>query len=255
MGSAMQAAGVRLYATMKMTCASLASDIGTAQAGPPIPYAAMQRLYGNALSRSVQCSGRLPERHIRTSERRDCRDPRQPGAPEPGPAGVRRHVQEALPGHGADPVSAPLTTGRAGGPTTDLDASGLTLAELCTLSAPVWALMRMNQYGGGAIIFGLERSEQSGAVDILVALNGSRSRAGQRRARLGRLTRVQEICPRAVRRRRFRDLPAGRFAVRRYTLTGSEGYMDAGQPHRQQAGGVSGASPGQSLAMLSLHTR
>ena len=50
MGSAMQAAGVRLYATMKMTCASLASDIGTAQAGPPIPYAAMQRLYGNALA-------------------------------------------------------------------------------------------------------------------------------------------------------------------------------------------------------------
>ena len=30
--------------------------------------------------------------------------------------------------------------------------------------------MRMNQYGGGAIIFGLERSEQSGAVDILVTL-------------------------------------------------------------------------------------
>ena len=28
----------------------------------------------------------------------------------------------------------------------------------------------MNQYGGGAIIFGLERSEQSGAVDILATL-------------------------------------------------------------------------------------
>jgi hypothetical protein len=28
----------------------------------------------------------------------------------------------------------------------------------------------MNQYGGGAIIFGLEPSEQSGAVDILATL-------------------------------------------------------------------------------------
>ena len=46
----MQAAGVRLYATMTVACASLASDIGTAQAGPPIPYGAMQRLYGKALT-------------------------------------------------------------------------------------------------------------------------------------------------------------------------------------------------------------
>jgi hypothetical protein len=50
MGSAMQAAGVKLYTTMKLACASLASDVGTAQAGPPIPYAAMQRLYINALA-------------------------------------------------------------------------------------------------------------------------------------------------------------------------------------------------------------
>ncbi|HEY1343744.1 MAG TPA: hypothetical protein VGF54_02005 [Streptosporangiaceae bacterium] len=50
MGSAMQAAGVKLYASMKLACASLASDVGTAQAGPPIPYAAMQRLYATALT-------------------------------------------------------------------------------------------------------------------------------------------------------------------------------------------------------------
>ena len=49
MGSAMQAAGIRLYPTMTAACASLASDIGTAQAGPPIPYGAMQRLYAKAL--------------------------------------------------------------------------------------------------------------------------------------------------------------------------------------------------------------
>jgi hypothetical protein len=49
MGSAMQAAGLKLYASMRVTCAELASDIGTAQAGPPIPYAAMQRMYAKAL--------------------------------------------------------------------------------------------------------------------------------------------------------------------------------------------------------------
>ena len=51
MGNAMQTAGLKLYARMKMTCAELASDIGTAQARPPIPYPAMQRLYAKALGR------------------------------------------------------------------------------------------------------------------------------------------------------------------------------------------------------------
>jgi hypothetical protein len=51
MGSAMQAAGLKLYNPMKTTCAELASDIGTAQAGPPIPYPAMQQLYTKALGR------------------------------------------------------------------------------------------------------------------------------------------------------------------------------------------------------------
>jgi hypothetical protein len=49
MGSAMQAAGLKLYVSMRVTCAELASDIGSAQAGPPIPYAAMQQMYAKAL--------------------------------------------------------------------------------------------------------------------------------------------------------------------------------------------------------------
>ncbi|HCU92570.1 MAG TPA: hypothetical protein DHU96_07415 [Actinobacteria bacterium] len=50
MGNAMQAAGVKLYAPMRLTCVSLASDISTAQAGPPIPDDGMQRLYAKALA-------------------------------------------------------------------------------------------------------------------------------------------------------------------------------------------------------------
>ena len=84
----------------------------------------------------------------------------------------------------------------------------------------------MNQYGGGAIIFALEWSEQSGAVDILATLKCFRATwAGQRRARLGQVDRCgSENCP--------QDSQAETFAVRRYTLTGSEGYMDAGHPTR-----------------------
>src|SRR5215831_16896661 len=50
MGTAMQAAGIKLYAPMKTACAGLDSEIGTAQAAPPIPYGAMQRLYAKALT-------------------------------------------------------------------------------------------------------------------------------------------------------------------------------------------------------------
>ena len=46
----MQAAGARFYATMRTACGSLASGVETAQAGPPIPDAAMQRLYAKALA-------------------------------------------------------------------------------------------------------------------------------------------------------------------------------------------------------------
>jgi hypothetical protein len=65
MGTAMQAAGVPLYATMETACASLASEIGTAQAGPPIPYDVMQRLYTEALaglsSAAADCRAAISE--------------------------------------------------------------------------------------------------------------------------------------------------------------------------------------------------
>jgi hypothetical protein len=50
MGTAMQSAGLKQYAPMKLACTQLASDISTAQAGPPIPDAAMQRLYAKTLA-------------------------------------------------------------------------------------------------------------------------------------------------------------------------------------------------------------
>ena len=50
MGYAMQAAGTKLYPTMKVACTQLVSDIKTALAGPAIPDAAMQRVYGRALA-------------------------------------------------------------------------------------------------------------------------------------------------------------------------------------------------------------
>lgn len=50
MGAAMQAAGVKQYGAMRMTCTTLASEVRGAQAGPPIPDAAMQRLYARALA-------------------------------------------------------------------------------------------------------------------------------------------------------------------------------------------------------------
>ena len=46
----MQSAGLKQYAAMKVACAQLASDIGTARAEPPIPDSAMQRLYARALA-------------------------------------------------------------------------------------------------------------------------------------------------------------------------------------------------------------
>lgn len=50
MGNAMQAAGLKLYDPMRVACVSLASSVGTAQAGPPIPYDVMQRLYAKSLA-------------------------------------------------------------------------------------------------------------------------------------------------------------------------------------------------------------
>lgn len=50
MGYAMQAVGLKLYAPARAACMSLASDVSTARAGPPIPDNAMQRLYAKALA-------------------------------------------------------------------------------------------------------------------------------------------------------------------------------------------------------------
>lgn len=49
-GNALQAAGVRQYFEMKSACTQLAHGVSTAEAGPPIPVAAMQTLYGKALA-------------------------------------------------------------------------------------------------------------------------------------------------------------------------------------------------------------
>ena len=50
LSDAMQGAGVRRYAATKQACTGLASSVAIAQAGPPIPVAAMQRMYGKALA-------------------------------------------------------------------------------------------------------------------------------------------------------------------------------------------------------------
>jgi len=57
MGYALQAAGTGVYPSMKQACTSLASAVRTAQAGPPIPDAVMQRTYGVALAKLSQGAG------------------------------------------------------------------------------------------------------------------------------------------------------------------------------------------------------
>jgi hypothetical protein len=47
--SATQAAGLKLYAPMKLACSSLGTAVTDAQAEPPIPDAAKQKLYAGAL--------------------------------------------------------------------------------------------------------------------------------------------------------------------------------------------------------------
>lgn len=49
-GTALQQRGLRQYPLMKETCTQLAHSVPTAQAGPPIPVAAMQTLYVQALA-------------------------------------------------------------------------------------------------------------------------------------------------------------------------------------------------------------
>jgi hypothetical protein len=48
-GDALQAGGERKYSSMRSACVQLTRSVSTAQAGPPIPVAAMQMLYGKAL--------------------------------------------------------------------------------------------------------------------------------------------------------------------------------------------------------------
>lgn len=50
LGAALQAGGIRQYAQMKYACGQLASSVATAEAGPQIPDAAMQKLYTKALT-------------------------------------------------------------------------------------------------------------------------------------------------------------------------------------------------------------
>jgi hypothetical protein len=80
MGYALQAAGARLYPEMKLACVRLASDIRTARAGPPIPYASMQRVYGQALAQLSQAAG-------------DCRSAI---SVQQGGEAVETHLQNAL---------------------------------------------------------------------------------------------------------------------------------------------------------------
>ena len=64
MGSVMQAAGVRLYATMKLSCASLASDIGTAQGGHPShtrPSAVVRHAWAGLSNAAEDCGNAISE--------------------------------------------------------------------------------------------------------------------------------------------------------------------------------------------------
>jgi hypothetical protein len=48
-GGVLQAGGVRQYVQMRGACVALAATVARAQAGPPIPVAAMQKLYAKSL--------------------------------------------------------------------------------------------------------------------------------------------------------------------------------------------------------------
>jgi hypothetical protein len=56
LGNVTQAAGARLYDSMKLSCTNLASAVTRAQAGPPVPDAQMQRLYAKVLLKLYQAA-------------------------------------------------------------------------------------------------------------------------------------------------------------------------------------------------------
>jgi hypothetical protein len=56
-GDALQAGGIRQYTEMKEFCTQLADSVSTAEAGPQIPVAAMQTVYGQALAELAKGAG------------------------------------------------------------------------------------------------------------------------------------------------------------------------------------------------------
>jgi hypothetical protein len=56
-GDALQAGGIRQYAMMQSSCTQLANSVSTAEAGPQIPVAAMQTVYGRALAELAKGAG------------------------------------------------------------------------------------------------------------------------------------------------------------------------------------------------------
>jgi hypothetical protein len=54
--TATQAAGLKLYAMMKMACTKVGSAVTAARAGPPIPDAAMQGRYAKALATLIKAA-------------------------------------------------------------------------------------------------------------------------------------------------------------------------------------------------------
>lgn len=54
LGGVLQAGGVRQYVQMRGACVALAAAVARAQAGPPIPVAAMQNLYAKSLVELAQ---------------------------------------------------------------------------------------------------------------------------------------------------------------------------------------------------------
>jgi hypothetical protein len=65
-GTALQAADVKQYVPMRIACVKLAGKVATAQAGPAIPDAAMQKQYAKALADFAQgaddCKAAISER-------------------------------------------------------------------------------------------------------------------------------------------------------------------------------------------------
>ena len=56
-GDALQAGGIRQYVEMRYLCTQLGHSASTAEAGPPIPVAAMQTVYGQALAELAKVAG------------------------------------------------------------------------------------------------------------------------------------------------------------------------------------------------------